>query len=777
MSRVWGWASDVALGVRLAVGGGRTGLTRFALSSIGIGLAVAVLLVMSSIGTMSANRSDRRDAAMPGDQLVAGVSPTYYHNIVTEFRGQQVDMFFVRGTAPDSPKPAGLPALPKEGELYASPALAELLGSDEGALLRPRFPERIVGTLDQNLVRMPGDLVAWIGGNEALSNEEYGLGRPVYSFGWRQPTTSDLSVGLLTMALIGGVVVLLPLFIFVSSTSRIAGAERDRRLSALRLVGAGARQVRRIATAESLVSAVSGLVLGTGFFLLARQFAEEIDVMGERSYTSDVVPNPFLAVVIVVLVPAVSVLTGLFALRRTIIEPLGVVRQSKPVRRRAWWRFGMVAAGAVLMTTQLGASEWEEEWTWAVAGGATLLLFGVPVLLPWLVERSVSRIRGGPPSWVLAIRGLQLDSGTSARVVGGVAVVLAGTIALQTVLLSVEDGLRLPVMNDHDDQPSVVEIMAGPVGAEEIRRDVSQADGVRSAQLVRQMSAYVPGSDSSRDLAVLDCPAMRELLGVRDCQDGDVFTTSNGYEEGLAPGTVVEFREYHIRPGQRWDGNSYEVVDHWTMPADAKKITVREQSTVYVTTLVTPGALNGRTFPNQSAMVVAQVGKDLTSDQMEGIRNSVADFRWSAWVTPVNAGPELSRDQQSFLTIRNTLFAAALFTLFVACVSLLVLAVEHIRERRRPLAVLVASGVPTGVLARSLLWQVTLPIVLGVAVAVMTGLGLAAIVMDVTDETLTLDWPGIALMCAGATAMTLLVSALTLPFLKRATRLNTIRTE
>jgi hypothetical protein len=33
--------------------------------------------------------------------------------------------------------------------------------------------------------------------------------------------------------------------------------------------------------------------------------------------------------------------------------------------------------------------------------------------------------------------------------------------------------------------------------------------------------------------------------------------------------------------------------------------------------------------------------------------------------------------------------------------------------------------------------------------------------------------PGVALMCAGATAMTLLVSALTLPFLKRATRLNT----
>jgi hypothetical protein len=64
-----------------------------------------------------------------------------------------------------------------------------------------------------------------------------------------------------------------------------------------------------------------------------------------------------------------------------------------------------------------------------------------------------------------------------------------------------------------------------------------------------------------------------------------------------------------------------------------------------------------------------------------------------------------------------------------------------------------------------------------VAVALVTGLGLAAIVLDLTGETLTFDWSGVTLMCAGATAMTLIMSALTLPFLKRATRLNTIRTE
>lgn len=773
MRGVRGWASDVALGVRLAVGGSRTALTRLTLSSIGIGLAVAVLLVMASIGTMNDKTDERQYASMPDYQQAAGASPTYFYNGVTEFRGQQVAMNFVRGSGPDSPKPEGLPALPKEGEMYASPALAELLASDEGELLRPRFPEKIVGTLDQNLVQRPGDLLAWIGGDEKLAEGTYAT--PVHRFGWSYPSGA-LNLGLLTMLLIGAVVVLMPLFIFISSASRIAGAERDRRLSALRLVGAGSRQVRRIATAESLVSSVIGLALGAGVFLIARQFAESISVMGDRWYVSDVVPNPLLIVVIVVLVPAASVVTGLFALRRTIIEPLGVVRQSKPIRRRVWWRIGLIAAGVALMVTQLGMEEDDEAWAWAVSGGAALLLIGVPVLLPWLVERVVSRLGGGPPSWLLAVRRLQLDSGTSARVVGGVAIVLAGTIALQTVLLSVAGGLRIPGTSAADDgQPSRVQISTEAAAPEEVLRDVGQADGVRSVQLVRQASAYEPGSNENfYSMAMLDCTAMRDLLGVRDCQDGNVFTVQSDYGLSPVPGTALEFREYGSRSGT---ANDYEVTGRWTMPDGARKISASDSSFSYATTFVTPGALNGQPFPGQAAMVVAMVGKDLTSDQLEGIRNSVAHFRWQTYMDSYKAGPELSEDQLAFVTIRNTLYAAAIFTLFVACVSLLVLAVEHIRERRRPLAVLAASGVPTGVLARSLLWQVALPIVLGVAVAVVTGLGLAAIVLNLTEETLTLDWSGVALMCAGATAMTLLVSALTLPFLSRATRLNTLRTE
>jgi ABC-type antimicrobial peptide transport system permease subunit len=769
-----GWLGDLALGVRLSVGGGRTSWARLALTAVGIGLAVAVLLVAASVGTMSEQKSDRRAAVAVATEPVAGVSPTYFQDASTEFRGDRVRIMYVRGTAADSPRPAGLPELPKAGEMYASPALAELLRSDAGELLRPRLTEKVVGALDQSMVAMPGDLVAWIGADESMTAETTAMA--AYGFG-QEESTRDLDIATMTLLLIGSVVLLLPVFIFISSASRIAGAERDRRLAALRLVGSGSRQVRRIAAAESLTGAFVGLALGAVVFLVGRQFAAQIDLFGQRAYVSDVVPNPTLVLVIVLFIPAVSVLTALFALRRTIIEPLGVVRQAKPVRRRAWWRFGLIVLGVVLLTTQLGAEENTDTWAYVVVAGATLLLIGVPVLLPWLVERVAGRLRGGPSSWLLAIRRLQLDSGTSARVVGGVAVVLAGTIALQTVLLSVEGDVDLP--GGSEEPLGAVEVTVDAERTPAVEADLSAAAGVESAHTVTSIGGYAGGKeDETFNVAIADCPALRALAELRNCTDGDVFLVRDQYMPAPDPGTALEWRKYPVKTGGDWDPSDYQVLGTWTVPEDARRIAQTTDARIYGSVIATPGALGGAVPDDGSrSTVIAGVSKNLSSDQLEGIRNAVADYRWQAYVFSYNTGPELTGDQQAFVTIRNALYAGSIFTLMLAGISLLVLALEHIRERRRQLAILTASGVPRGVLGRSLLWQVALPIGLGVAVALATGVGLAALMMRLTHEQLTIDWPGVIVLSAGAVCLCLLVSAMTMPFLRSATRLTSLRTE
>lgn len=751
------WVGDIAIGVRLAVGGGRTSLVRFALGAVGIAIAMFVLLVAASVNRMKAEYDVREVADMPDTEVIAGVDPTYYTMTQTQFGGDRVDVNYVHAAGGNHPVPASMRELPGPGEMLASPALAELLSGPDGALLRPRFPDRVVGTLDQLLVPAPGDLVAWVGADASLAHDADVL--TVYRFGvpvlWPR-----LDPGLMALALLGGVAVLLPVFVFVSSVSRIAGAERDRRLSALRLVGSGARQVRRIAAAESLVSAAAGLVLGTGLFLVARLFAEHVALFGLRVYASDVVPDPLLVVVIALAIPALSVLTAQIALRRTVIEPLAVVRQTRPVRRRLWWRVALIVAGVVLLVTQAAADEDSVLWAWAVATGAALLLVGVPVLLPWLVERVAGRIAGGPPSWQLAIRRLQLDSGTSARVVGGVAAVLAGAIAIQAVVTTVQTDER-PAAAQRAEPRLEVDTVAGL--ADDVAADVSSVPAVRATHTVWSLNGFT--ASTGYYIQVMDCPALRSLAGVEDCADGAVYQFTQPGTPPLLPGTTVEFREYALST------DTYRVTGTWTAPDDIRALgEAPVDGLVHGPVIATPGALPAaRDTPASVYVDVDQAGA-------EQVRNAVAGYRWRArvWATSPVVPPQ---EQETYRSVRTALYAGAVFTLLLAGVSLLVLALEHLRERRRQLAVLAATGVPRGVLARSLLWQISLPIALGVVIAVATGVPLAWLVLRLNNLPVSIDWPGVGLLCAGATLLALVVTSSTLPFLRGATRLTSLRSE
>ncbi|OLF04494.1 hypothetical protein BLA60_40630 [Actinophytocola xinjiangensis] len=774
------WAGDLALGLRLAVSG-RSSLTRFLLSAVGIAIGVAVLLVGASVGNI-AHQHQVRDAttsfAANSDVPVDGVDPLYWSLDPTVFHGDRVERFYVHAAGENAPVPPGLDRVPAPGEQVVSPALADLLSSPEGELLTPRLSAEVIGTLPDSAVPEPGDLITYVGADASFVGSDGAV--PTYGF---DPTVRDepLPPEMLVVLTVGVVVLLLPVFIFVSTSARVAGAERDRRLSALRLVGAGARQVRRISAAEAVVSALAGLVLGAGLFLFVRLFAEDIELSGRRVYREDVVPDPVLAVLIVLAVPGLAVATAQFAMRRTIIEPLGVVRYARPVRRRGWWRLALVTAGVAALLYSGSAGRGSDLWIALLVVGTALLLVGVPVLLPWLVERVVRRLSGGPSSWQLAIRRLQLDSGTAARVVGGVAVVLAGAIALQTILMTAETSLGDRGISSG--KPSIEVLVSDESLIEPVVEDLSALPSVRGAYAVSDETAFVAGREDRPDLtqtylSVMDCDAVRALAGATECTDGDVFARA-GYEAPPAPGTSLEFRDY-VDPVEGADvavgpvGDEYEVTGTWTVPK-ARNLPESPNLRVGGTLIVTPGALGGVVLPDVRTMVHVDSG-ELTGDDVERIRNAVAAHEWRIY-TYVLGDVSAGSARQAFTTVSSGLYGGAVFTLLVAGVSLLVLALEHIRERRRPLAVLVASGVPKAVLGRSLLWQVVLPILLGVVVAVVTGVGLAWLVVRSMNVSLAVDWLGVGVLSAGSVLLAVAVSALTLPFLRSATRLTSLRTE
>jgi ABC-type lipoprotein release transport system permease subunit len=738
-------------------------VARLVLSTIGIGLAVAVLLVGASAGPMFSARTVRQYAQMASSQEIPGVDPTYVRSANSEFRGRAIDGTYLRASGPRSPLPPGLDRVPGDNEIVVSESLAELLGGLDGALLRPRFPQRIVGTIGQEGVTDAGTLMFYAG-DTALDRT---TAQPVYAYGFGRDETMPPTLAVLIA--IGTVVLLVPVFVFVATSARVAGAERDRRLAALRLVGADARQARRIAAAESLAGAVTGLAFGIGLFLLFRAMVGKLQLLGVRPYPGDVAPPWPLVLLIVVLVPGLAVVTAQVALRRTIIEPFGVVRRSRPVRRRLWWRLVPIVAGPVLLLSQGNISSDFESSVVPIVAGAALLLFGIPALLPWLLERAVARVRGGPPAWQLAFRRLQLDSGTPARVVGGVAVVLAGAIALQTVLAAQTAKyarFSLPDYLNADLVQSLVQIHVEGDSADEVAAQVAAVPGVRSVVVAGSATARTERGDTLM-MSIVDCSVLAKLTNVARCADGDVFQL--GDREQLAGKTVTMLAHDYAGEGRSTGGR-------WTVPSEIRRVDIADRYySLAGELLVTPGAVRGVRIPNPTANGAVLVDP-AQPDAVEGVRNAVASYGWRVQLyTP--AYRFLPDSLQLFLTIQGALLGGALFTLLLAGVSMLVLALEQMRERRRPLAALAATGVPNGTLARSLLWQNTVPVVVGVAVAVLVGLGLAALVFQLIGDPFTLDWPTIGLFSGIAAVLVVLVTVLTLPTLRSATRLAALRSE
>jgi hypothetical protein len=769
------WPRDFALGIRLAVGGGRTSWMRVILGTIGIGLAVAVLLLAASFGNIMGDRDARINASLPNTTVLGGVSPTQAVMDGMMFQGNQIQGTYLHGTGANSPIPPGLSSLPGPNEVVVSPALANLLDSDAGAALRPRFPGKIVGTIGPSGLDGPADLMFYVGSGPLPTGATGASTQNVYSFGapageqFNDPT-------LLLVGVLGGVALLVPILIFVSVSSRIAGAQRDRRLAALRLVGAGNWQVRRIAAAESLVSAGAGLVLGTLAFLGLRQLAPRVDLVGWSTYTSDVVPSPLLAVLIVLLIPVLAVGTVLFTMRRIIIEPLGVVRDGKPVLRRLWWRLTLIVAGVALLLVAKSLGNVTSMVTIVlIATGGSAMLIGVPAILPWLLERIIGRMRGGAPSWQLAIRRLQLDSGTPARVVSGVAVVLTGTIALQLMLLASSNQYNTSSPGLADD--GWLTVYTTPGTLDEAAADLRKLPAAKQVETIQSVTALAAGSDRHNEysISIASCQTIMRDFHAHSCVDGQGFLPSS-------PG------DRHVpKPGDTWSligAHDYDsqpkTISTYQVPANLTPLAVPSTRgngpALDDGVLLTPGAAAKIILPaDQLAQVFVRTDPKLV-DASDQIANGVGNLTWQAYVG-LSGSDVVTADRKTFLTVRGLLLAGSLFTLLLAGVSMLVLALEHVRERRRPLAMLAAAGVPRGVLSRSLFWQTAVPVVIAVVVATGTGIGLAALVIRMTSLPLLIDWSTIGIFAAAAFALVFLVTAATVPALRGTMRPSSVRTE
>ncbi|WP_404956958.1 FtsX-like permease family protein [Streptomyces sp. 147326] len=783
MSRLQVWARDLGMGTRFAFGGGREGWIRTLLTGVGVGLGVALLLISTAIpGALAARyergdarstmSSERADAPGPDTLLIARIGQTYQR--------KDIEGHVVRAEGPHAPLPPGLKRIPGPGEMALSPALDALLNSSDGALLRERLDARVSEIVGAPGLVGPGELIFYLGSDTLRKNgpEDYRVER-VTTFGY-DAEREGLDPVLMLMVVLTFVALLMPVAVFIATAVRFGGERRDRRLAALRLVGADSRMVRRIAAGEALAGSLVGLVLGTGFFAVGRSLVGSVSLQQRSVFPADLDPAPWLAVLVALAVPAAAVAVTLFALRGVVIEPLGVVRTAKPSRRRIWWRLLLPLVGLALLVPMGGRGNDHGRFNqWQVAGGVVLLLVGITVLLPWLLERLVARMSAGPVSWQLAVRRLQVNSGAAARLVNGIAVAVAGAIALQMLFAGVEGDYTKST--GQDPGRAAVAVMVNrdaETRMDDLAQRISAVPGVtRAVPLTSAQAAHqVPAAEETVQVTIGTCDALGEVATLDSCKDGDAFVLTGSTSEDVYGATAKPGDELFVGNVRGYGSGTADRPGpaKWKVPADARTVPSREDPTGQLRSglLVTPSAAPKEIGAFPDARIFVQVDES-GPDPLDRARTAV--FKADPFATAMTL--RHTTEAAGYSSIRTGLFFGATAVLVLIGASLLVSQLEQLRERRRLLSSLVAFGTKRSTLSLSVLWQTAVPIVLGLVLAAGAGVGLGAVLMSMAAQPVRIDWASVLGMTAAGAGVVVVVTLLSLPPLLRLMRPDGLRTE
>ncbi|WP_432950899.1 FtsX-like permease family protein [Kribbella sp. CA-253562] len=296
------------------------------LAAFGATAIVALLITFLIAGTLGlSERNDRIGwrVSDSGDSRTAVGVTRNVEDMVDGKPFQRLDLAINNDQRnAELPAPPGLPHAPRPGEVYVSPALAKLWGRDLSERYKISNP---TGTISSDGLSSPDELIA-IRGLEPGAPGLQATNRPNHLETWRGTSTDERIAMLLAFVAFGIALVLFPVLSLVGQAAGVAAKRREHRLAALRLAGATRGQVLLLSAVEQAVLGFFGAVAGLVAYTVLSPLIARIPLGGGRWYVHDLTVSWWLALVVLVAVPLLSVLSALIGLGRVSITPLGVVR-------------------------------------------------------------------------------------------------------------------------------------------------------------------------------------------------------------------------------------------------------------------------------------------------------------------------------------------------------------------------------------------------------------------------------------------------------------------
>nr|WP_296073993.1 ABC transporter permease [uncultured Actinoplanes sp.] len=714
----------ISFGLRLAVSGGREALVRLVIiaSAVAVG---AGLLLATFAGVNAVNAQLTRYAALY-PEAQTGAQPLWWSTREDYFRGSQIIRVDVAATGPASPVPVGVPATPRPGEYYASPALRRLIAAHPAGQLADRYPGRDAGPIGDAALPSPDSLLIIAGGTPDEVAALPGA-KQLATTGGNTPALPETVVDLIMSVIVAGL--LFPVLIFIGTATRLNAARREQRFAAMRLVGATPRQISVIAALEAATAALAGTALGFVLFGAFRGSLARIPFTGDAFFPGDMSLGVRAVLLIALGVPAVAAVAAAISLHRVRVSPLGITRRTTP-RPPRWYRLLPILAGlAELVFFLVGPMPETSDGQVAVfLPGLLMVMIGLLLAGPLLTMASARLMarRSTRPATLIAARRLADNPKASFRAISG--------IMLALFITSVATGVITTIVANRGPAP---------------------AGSTDSATL----STFAP---DGKPLPGEALSSLRAIPGVRSVTE----LRRNPVEHGEAG--LVACAELPAAYGRCAPGATVAQVADDFIPfrASADATRVWPASTIPLDRL--------RQLPMESVVVLT----DGSPAPIERARTVLERAYPTFFVGPRLPGDfesEFANTLRGWQQLADVVIVASLA---IAGCSLAVSVVSGLTERKRPFSLLRLSGAPMRVLRRVVALESAAPMLSAAVIAIGTGLLAAQLFLRAQmGYTLVAPGPGYYAIVVAGLAVCLAIIASTLPLLERITGPETARSE
>jgi hypothetical protein len=703
----------IRLGIQLALRSGREGLVRLAVTTVAVAAGVALLLgvlaefhafqAQSSRPCWSCTQGQPATATPPGD---APKSADLWNDSVDFYQGQTIARLDIAALGPGAPLPPGIAEVPPPGTYDASPALEALLKTVPRDELGDRFPGRLAGTIGDQALSGPNELVVYVGyAPKALAGIK---GTQVVTSIGTAPAAAVFTPFFRYLFAVGVIAVLFPILVLISTATRLAADRREERFAALRLVGGTPSDIGQMAAVEAMFSGLAGTVIGTLLFLAVRPLIDGADIIAPY-FPDQVMPAWWEFLAMLIGVPVLASVAALISLRRVTISPLGVARRATPKPPTAW-RLATLVAGLALLGYGLSVTSHNGIGI-TVYPGLIAIMIGLVIAGPWLTQQAARVLSwaSGGPAGLLATKRIADNPRAAFRAVTGL--VLA-------VFLGTAVGALVPAVNAAEAAPT-----AGPL--KNVLLDTFASPSAFNQHChqggVITTCSYSSGSAGGTPPALLGLPPA----------SGQALISGLSQVAGATAYPLYTLPQV-AKPG--FSGSEIAVVSCATLraipalgscPAGAQAVRVDDYATVY------SDNPSGSTKPVASASSTPYAGS-LSSLALQAVlvtTTSPAALERARTYLALNAPPDVSagagqaptppRTYGEAIAIRagradlteKLVYTAVAITLIVAGCSLAVAAGGGLVDRKRPFTLLRVSGTPLSVLVRVVLFEAAVPLV------------------------------------------------------------------